>query len=198
MTHPTKQDAVTQGQDIRTSPPAQNEVECRPAGDAVAPSATVDDLRKAAVCIYIACEEAVAADIARIMRWAAGEIERLTAAVAFKDETNRCLQACITGEERLKEYVAGRAEFARRDKGGNHWAVLHGLINMIDRGALDAWCKVDRMTPEELEQIAREVEAELDATTLTKVGTAASHSPTAEASITTQEVAEQSREGEAV
>jgi hypothetical protein len=63
---------------------------------------------------------------------------------------------------KLQAYVAGRAEFARK-RGGNDFANLHALLNMIDKKALSAWLAVERMTAEERERIAREVEAELDA-----------------------------------
>ena len=37
---------------------------------------SVENLRKASVAVYLACEESVAVDISNLLRWAADEIER--------------------------------------------------------------------------------------------------------------------------
>jgi hypothetical protein len=36
----------------------------------------VDNLRKAAQAIFLACEESVAVDVSNLLRWSASEIER--------------------------------------------------------------------------------------------------------------------------
>lgn len=67
----------------------------------------------------------------------------------------------IEGLRKLKDYVVGRAEYARKDKRQNHYAILHALINMIDEKALTAFLAVEAMTPEERARITKEMEAEL-------------------------------------
>lgn len=96
-----------------------------------------------------------------------GESESVAAAVVSAGRA-------VEPVEKLKAYVVGRVEFARRlsKTSDNHWANLHALIAMLEEGALNAWLAVEAMSPTERDALAAEAIRNLeDATPAPQVGT---------------------------
>ena len=61
---------------------------------------TVEDLRKAASCIYIAVEESIASDISAKLKWAADRIEALEMSYSDLDIEYRDLEDELDNAER--------------------------------------------------------------------------------------------------
>lgn len=76
----------------------------------IAPPLTVEYLRRASVAVYLACEEPVAADISKHLKWAADRIEELKARAEQAEQAVDVLESNAREQAKLLADTGRRVE----------------------------------------------------------------------------------------
>lgn len=81
-----------------------------PPQPSIAPPLTVGYLRRASVAVYLACEEPVAADISKHLKWAADRIEELKARAEQAEQAVDVLESNAREQAKLLADTGRRVE----------------------------------------------------------------------------------------